>query len=191
MQTPFKGNIIIVGVLVLAIILGGVWYFVQRSNSEKAMTASSAEKTPSMPEQKPLMEGKPALPETPVQPAGDAAMKEKSMAEETTGAMSAGGTYVSYSADKLGFAQTGKVVLFFRASWCPTCRAVDADIRSNLSAIPKNLIILDVNYDEAKDLKTRYAITAQHTFVQVNATGEMLSKWSGSSTLADIVKRVQ
>src|SRR3989344_2489777 len=47
------------------------------------------------------------------------------------------GTYESYSAEKLALAEgDGRAILFFRATWCPTCRALDADIRANSEKIP-------------------------------------------------------
>lgn len=106
-------------------------------------------------------------------------------------AMMEKGSYEAYSAEKLARADSGDVVLFFRASWCPTCKAVDTDIRANLSGIPANLTILDVDYDNASELKKKYGVTYQHTFVQVNSAGIALKKWSGSPTLAALVAEVQ
>jgi thiol-disulfide isomerase/thioredoxin len=101
------------------------------------------------------------------------------------------GSYIPYDASKLAMAKEERVVLFFRASWCPTCRALDADIKKNLSAIPTDVTILDVDYDRYVDLKKQYGITTQHTLVQVDADGEELGKWVGSATLAELVKNVK
>lgn len=126
----------------------------------------------------------------------DGAMTPKS-SEMSTGQMekdtmvSHGGTYEAYSPEKMAWAENGKVVLFFRASWCPTCRAVDADIKKNVSSIPKNITILDVNYDTETVLKSKFGVTYQHTFVQVDATGKQIAKWSASPTLAALVTEVQ
>ncbi len=101
------------------------------------------------------------------------------------------GSYESYSPEKVARASVNNnVVLFFRASWCPTCRAVDADIRNNLSKIPENLTILDVNYDNSTVLKQKYGVTYQHTFVQVDKDGNLIKKWSGSPTLSLLVSEV-
>jgi thiol-disulfide isomerase/thioredoxin len=105
--------------------------------------------------------------------------------------MAAKGTYEVYSADKLALAQDGKVVLFFKASWCPTCKAVDADIFAHVSAIPSGTHILIVDYDTSAELKKKYGVTYQHTFVQVDAKGAMLKKWSGSPTLASLVAEIK
>jgi peroxiredoxin len=110
------------------------------------------------------------------------------------------GSYESYAPEKLARANEGDVVLFFRADWCPTCRAADADIRANLSDIPAGLTILDVDYDTATALKQKYIVTYQHTFVLVDAAGNQLAKWSGGGgggaqgpkkKIADIAKNVK
>lgn len=101
------------------------------------------------------------------------------------------GSYVQYDTAKLSMAKDGHVVLFFRAAWCPTCRNVDNDIKSHLSSIPANLTILDVNYDDSKELKKKYGVTYQHTFVEVDAKGMMIKKWSGSPTLAALISEIK
>ena len=101
------------------------------------------------------------------------------------------GSYEVYGPEKIARASSGDVVLFFRASWCPSCRAVDADIRANLGKIPRDLTILDVNYDDSTELKKKYGVTYQHTFVQVDANSNLIKKWSGSATLQAIVGQAQ
>lgn len=97
------------------------------------------------------------------------------------------GTYQPYSEERLALAEDGTAVLFFHATWCPTCRAADADITENAAAISPNTHILKVDYDTATDLRQRYGVTTQHTFVQVDADGNELQQWTGSRTLADIL----
>lgn len=102
------------------------------------------------------------------------------------------GSYEAYTPSKISLAtDTHDVVLFFRASWCPTCKVVDADIREHLSEIPEHLTILDVDYDNSSDLKKKYGVTYQHTFVQVDTNGNMIKKWSGSPTLKALVSEVK
>jgi thiol-disulfide isomerase/thioredoxin len=114
------------------------------------------------------------------------------MMKKDEGAMMAkAGTYEAYSPEKLALAEKGKVVLFFRASWCPTCRSLDADIKAHLSAIPEGVTILDVDYDKSTALKQKYGVTMQHTLVQVDAQGTMITKWTGSPTLAGIVSNIK
>lgn len=121
----------------------------------------------------------------------DAMQKDgAAMKGEKTAMMAKAGSYQAYAPEKLAMAAEGKVVLFFRASWCPSCRTLDADIRAHLEGIPAGVTILDVDYDTATALKQKYGVTYQHTLVQVDAQGNQLAKWSGSASLADIVKKI-
>lgn len=122
----------------------------------------------------------------------DASKTEDKMTPEKDSAlMIKGGQYITYDASKIAFAKEGKVVLFFRASWCPSCRALDADIKVNLGRIPENVLILDVDYDKYKDLKREYGVTYQHTLVQVDENGQIIAKWSGDPQLSDLLKQVK
>ena len=117
--------------------------------------------------------------------------EENSMMEEADSMLEEVGMYVPYSPEKLALAQEGKVVLYFRAPWCPTCRALDADIRANLDDIPTGVVILDTDYDNSKELKEKYGITYQHTFVQVDTQGHMITKWAGSPTLSALLSEIK
>lgn len=99
------------------------------------------------------------------------------------------GSYEPYGAEKIALAEKGKVVLFFHAPWCPNCRTIDADIFK--STVPDGVTILKVDYDSSTDLKKKYGVTTQHTFVQVDKQGLVIKKWSGGSTLDDVVKQIQ
>lgn len=101
------------------------------------------------------------------------------------------GTYEPYAPEKIVKAETGKVVLFFHASWCSTCRVLTEDIKAHLGAIPENVTILDVDYDTSSALKQKYKVTTQHTLVQVDAKGEQIKQWKGSPTLAALVAEMQ
>jgi len=101
------------------------------------------------------------------------------------------GAYEDYSESKLALADSGKVVLFFKASWCPTCNSLDKNVVANLSDIPAGVHILKVDYDNSTELKKKYGITYQHSFVQVDSKGKQIAKWAGSSTLSDLVKNIK
>lgn len=102
------------------------------------------------------------------------------------------GSYEVYSPEKIAEkSKTSRVVLFFNAVWCPTCRALDNSIKVSLKQIPGDITILSVDYDTYKDLKKKYGVTYQHTLVQVDAEGNMVKKWSGSSTLSALVQQVK
>jgi hypothetical protein len=101
-----------------------------------------------------------------------------------TGATAVAGSYEAYSSEKLAMAESGDVVLFFHASWCPTCRAADSALESE--TLPEGLTVLKVDYDSASDLRQAYGVTSQHTFVQVDTEGNLIKKWTGSRSTADI-----
>ena len=121
---------------------------------------------------------------------GDKAMIEKNR-DEKKDVMMQKGSYENYDAAKLALASTGDVVLFFHAPWCPTCRALNSDIEGNLSTIPVGVTILKTDYDSSSDLKKKYGVTYQHTFVQVDAKGNMIKKWSCGNTLASVLTQIQ
>lgn len=98
--------------------------------------------------------------------------------------------YQAYGQDKLAFANDGNVVIFFRASWCPSCKALDESIKANINTIPENLLILDADYDVETEMKQKYGVTTQHSLVQVDAEGNMIQKWAGGSTLDSIVEKL-
>lgn len=101
------------------------------------------------------------------------------------------GYYEPYSKEKLQRAKDGQVVLFFRASWCPTCKKLDQDINLRLEQIPQGVSILSVDYDKETALKKQYGVTYQHTLVQVDESGKQIKKWNGSETLAKLTAEIQ
>lgn len=88
-------------------------------------------------------------------------------------------------------ATEGKALLFFHAAWCPFCRAAEEDILMNYDQIPDDVTIFKVDYDTEKELRTQYSVTTQHTFVQVDADGNEVTKWVGGETLKDILSRLE
>lgn len=111
---------------------------------------------------------------------------------EDTAALARSGYQPYEEGDQPIYAPDAKVVLYFNASWCPTCRAIDADIRANASSIPENVTILKLNYDTATSLKAKHGVTYQHTFVQIDpVTGEQIKKWSGGLKLGEVLARIE
>ena len=100
------------------------------------------------------------------------------------------GNYVSYQnyEQEVEKYQDSKVVMFFNAAWCSTCKIARDNFESSLDQIPSDLTIVVVDFDNSDDLRKKYGITVQHTLVQIDANGESLKKWSGSTTIDQIVK---
>jgi len=96
--------------------------------------------------------------------------------------------YADYSKVATDNAINNRRVFFFYASWCPTCKSADLDLKSNLRDLPADVVVLRVNYNdsetdqEEKDLAKKYGITYQHTFVQIDDQGKEVTKWNGGKT---------
>lgn len=98
------------------------------------------------------------------------------------------GQYLEYSQTNLTQALTrGRTIIFFHANWCPYCKAADAELKANPDQIPSDVTILKADYDTEKQLKQRYNITTQDTFVLIDVDGNEVLKWtSGGQALQTI-----
>lgn len=94
-------------------------------------------------------------------------------AGETSTAAAAAGAYIEYS-DGIIAETEGTKVLFFHASWCPNCRALEKDITDG--PIPAGLTIIKVDFDNSADLRQQYGVTLQTTVVYVDDDGSELGK---------------
>ncbi|WP_221090261.1 peroxiredoxin family protein [Deinococcus aquaedulcis] len=102
-----------------------------------------------------------------------------SMPSHNMSAMTKAPGYQPYTKAAFDAAKGQQRVLFFWASWCPNCRAAEADIQKNLKGLPAGVVIFKTDYDKETALKKQYDVTYQHTFVLVDAQGKALRKWSG------------
>ena len=106
--------------------------------------------------------------------------------EKTPEVMVTGGQYVTetqYREDPAAF-QEGNTVLFFYAPWCPDCQETDKSIQQ--TGVPDDINIVKIDFDNANDLRKKYGVTQQHTFVLIGADGEEIKKWTGSFSAEDI-----
>ncbi len=111
----------------------------------------------------------------------------------TSDTMMKSANYVEYT--KEAFEKAGKMdktkrVLFFKASWCPSCRSADEAFNKDLKKIPADIVIFKADYDKETELKKTYNITRQHTFVYVDAKGMNVKTWSGGA-LPELLKVVK
>lgn len=163
---------ILVATVILFVLIGVGFYFI-KSPTDNSVIMDKVDNSPSMDkESEPLI-------------------KEESSMMKKDEVMMKVGSYETYSPEKLALAETGDVVLFFRASWCPTCRTLDGDIKANANTIPTGVTILDVNYDTSTALKQKYGVTYQHTLVQVDSSGNQIAKWMGSPNLASLITNIK
>lgn len=98
--------------------------------------------------------------------------------------------YVDYSA-AVYESLLGKkpLALFFHAGWCPTCRAMEADIQKNLDQFPVGTVILKADYDTEKALEKTYGVTSQSTIVVIGSDGTM-SNLLLAPTNAQLIKAI-
>ncbi len=125
------------------------------------------------------------------------ALKKKGMLADTRMGMElrmapSTGMKVAYkdlmSTQKL--AAKNPTVLFFAADWCPNCQADLKDINANGSRLGSiNVVVVD--YDKNVDLRKKYGVTAQDTFVQIGPMGEKLAIWNGGGVQGIVDKTHQ
>lgn len=103
--------------------------------------------------------------------------------------------YTEYSKSEFEKASGKRRVLFFFANWCPTCKPTDQNLKANQSLIPEDVTVVRVNYNDTdtdpaeKDLAQKYAVTYQHTFVQIDQNGNEVSKWNGGK-IDELLKNI-
>lgn len=90
-------------------------------------------------------------------------------------------------------------IIFFHAAWCPACRKADDTLRElynrgddltmsfdELMEVLPQYSTYKVDYDTEKDLRAKYGVTYQHTFVLVDGQGNALKTVQGPSD--DVLK---
>lgn len=109
----------------------------------------------------------------------DEAPQDAMMRKEVSG-------YTTYNSSAVSDAlAAGKnVILFFHAPWCPTCKAADANFLKETA--PTNTVVFKTDYDSNTDLRKKYGVTSQHTFVSLNADGTPKKKMSGGDSFSDL-----
>ena len=96
--------------------------------------------------------------------------------------------YTDYSEETFAWAKWD-IVLYFHADWCPACKTANKNFLWEKT--PDNLTLLKIDYDNSTELKKKYLVTSQHTFVQVDNEWNMINKWSGSKDSAWILKKLK
>lgn len=92
-------------------------------------------------------------------------------------------TYDQYSSS-MAMYEASMVVLFFHAPWCPDCKKTEMNLSS--SGVPEGVTVVKVDYDSATELKARYGITKQHTFVLIDKDGMAKKTFTGTFDGASI-----
>lgn len=66
-------------------------------------------------------------------------------------------------------------VLFFYAAWCPYCRAHDTKLQSWYGEQDLPVSTYKVDYDASLQLRARYGVLTQHTFVLIDGKGNKIA----------------
>ena len=98
---------------------------------------------------------------------------------QTNSTTKANSRYISYSSSSFAGAADRKRVLFFHAVWCPLCKTANDEFTQKNDQIPDDVVVFKTDYDTEKELKAKYTITYQHTFVLVDKQGNEVKKWNG------------
>ena len=101
----------------------------------------------------------------------------KQSKKEVGSADTATGRYITYSGENTANTKYSANIIFFYAPWCPECRAFKEAIQAE--TIPDGTQILEADFDSSTDLKKKYGVTLQSSFVRVDNSGELQSKWVG------------
>lgn len=173
-----RGSAIIL-IIVILVILGGIFLFIMNQEeipeaTEPVSTEQNDEATPT--EETGVME--------------DGTMETDNI-DEVMDQKSDAGTYEEYSPEKVSEALGKKIVLFFHAKWCPTCRGLESAILDEVDQIPSDVVILKTDYDTYTELKKKYGVTVQHTLVQVDTEGNLITKWMGGASLDDVLSNLK
>ena len=106
-------------------------------------------------------------------------MQKLDIAEQTTDIASYI-TYAEYINNPEAY-KDRKKVFFFHAGWCSVCQSIDKEINADISKIPEGVTIIKTDFDDSKDLRKKYGVTTQYTFVQVDKDDNELAQWTASS----------
>jgi len=95
--------------------------------------------------------------------------------------------YLDYTPNLLS-TLTGDIVLFFHADRCPTC--IQAEKNFFMTWIPEGLTIIKVDFDSESELRKKYSILSQTSYVYVKNDGTMLKRRVGWLTIDNILENV-
>lgn len=111
----------------------------------------------------------------------------------TANKISNDGEYLTNIDATVADASNDDVYLFFHAPWCSQCRSIEKGIFED--GVPQNITIIKIDFDKNQDLRAKYGVTLQTTFVKVNKNGDLVNKFVAynepyfSSVVRDYLKK--
>lgn len=110
---------------------------------------------------------------------GDPAAAMPLPGDDAVDEMLVSGVYMPYEEGFIGDGEPA--ILFFHATWCPTCKRADEVLTQWYEEEDFPLSVYQVDYDSAQELKAQYGVTSQHTFVLVDGEGNAVRSLVGPS----------
>lgn len=150
----------------IAVTAGIIWFMSGLGNNE-APTDPSTNQQPT--QQNTVAEESNTL--TPEEAREEAQQREaevQQQAEESS-------RYVDYTPEVFAASTTPNNVISFDATWCYVCDAIEENILNG--EIPSDLTIFKADFDTEIELRKKYGVTTQTTFVQVTPSGDEITKW--------------
>lgn len=101
-------------------------------------------------------------------------------------------SYDDYRANLASY-ENDRVVYFFHARWCGTCRALEGSLTNNSGQLPADLTFVKVDFDTEDELKEKYGVRVQHTLVQVknDPDNTIVGKWVGQPNVQAVLEDIQ
>lgn len=75
-------------------------------------------------------------------------------------------------------AKEEKTVIFFFASWCPNCILTLSELSEKWSDIEPDITLIIADYDTEAELKAKYGVTYQDTFVLLDSKANSAKLWN-------------
>lgn len=97
--------------------------------------------------------------------------------------------YLDYSKERLKNSSKENIVLFFHADWCSSCRSFEKQVLTE--KIPEDILILKVNYDKENELRRKYNIVTQTSFVLVDSDWNLKKRWIWWTWINSIIKKIE
>lgn len=82
-----------------------------------------------------------------------------------------------------------RIILEFYANWCSTCKSFDKSLEDY--DLPEDILILKVDFDNSEELRKKYSVLTQSTFVEINNNWDILNRFIAISNINDLIERLK
>jgi len=165
---------IVVIIAFIVVLAGGGIVFAQRqADTNKKNEAAAMKKTEDAAMMKKEADAKMMKDEESAKMAGDKMTDDKMSKDAYI-------TYADYAKTKSAYTDFKKVI-FFHASWCSICQGIEKEIKADPTKIPAKTVVIKADFDTSTELRQKYGVTQQYTFVTIDNDGMKLSKYSATS----------